>query len=170
MGVFQVCKDLTGKVFGQLTVLNRTDNAEDGHSRWVCLCSCGKETIVQSNNLKSKTQSCGCLIVERVSTLNLTHGKTKTKEFKTWDSMKQRCGNPKSDSYKDYGGRGIKVCERWINSFENFLADMGQAPAKHFSIDRKDTNGNYEPSNCRWATAKEQRANQRPRSYKTKTV
>ncbi|MEI8142862.1 MAG: hypothetical protein WCG90_08350 [Chitinophagia bacterium] len=170
MGIFKVCNDLTGQVFGQLTVLARAENAEDGHSRWLCQCSCGNQKVVQSNNLKKTTRSCGCLIVERVSKLNLTHGKTHTKEFKTWDSMKQRCENPKNISYKDYGGRGIKVCDRWIDSFENFLADMGEAPSKNHSIDRKDVNGNYEPNNCRWATAKEQRTNQRPRLYKTKTI
>ena len=167
MGVFQTCKDLTGKQFGRLTVQHRAENAADGHSRWLCVCSCGQSITVNSNNLKTPgIKSCGCVTKERVSQLNLTHGKTKTKEFKTWDSMKQRCTNPKSDSYKDYGGRGITVCERWMNSFENFLADMGAAPSKSHSIDRINVDGNYEPSNCKWSTAKEQRANQRPRKRK----
>lgn len=165
MGVFHTCKNLTGQLFGLLTVVSRAENANDGHARWYCLCKCGNTTIVQSNNLKTKSVgSCGCQIKVRVAKLNLTHGKYKTKEYKAWDSMKQRCYNPNNSSYMHYGCRGIKVCERWLKSFENFYTDMGNAPNRTFSIDRIDVNGNYEASNCRWATPKEQRANQRIKS------
>ena len=171
MGVFQTCKDLTGQKFGLLTVLERYPNANDGHSRWLCRCECGNTSVVQSNNLKStsKVKSCGCLIRKRVGQLNLIHGKTKTKEFKAWDSMHQRCYNPKNPSYYRYGGRGITICSKWRQSFQAFLEDMGAAPAKHLSIDRINNDGNYEPGNCKWSTAKEQRANQSPKQPKIKS-
>lgn len=93
----------------------------------------------------------------------VTHGLTKSVEYRTWRSMKERCYNPNNKKYKDYGGRGIKVCDRWLNNFENFHADMGPRPSKEYSLDRIDNNGDYMPTNCKWATIIEQRRNQRPK-------
>jgi hypothetical protein len=158
-------ENLVGKTFGNLIVLEYI--GEDGRKRlWKCVCGCEAkpELIVAQNCLKDgRTVSCGCII----SPKNRTHGLTGTKEYKAWDAMRSRCNNQNDISYKDYGGRGIKVCERWDSSFENFLADIGFAPTKNHSIDRIDVNGNYEPENLRWATRKEQENNKRKTIYIT---
>jgi hypothetical protein len=106
------------------------------------------------------TQSCGCLQKDRAKD-NAKHGKTGSPEYHAWSAMIQRCTNPKTKQYKDYGGRGIRVCQKWKCSFESFYADMGPRPSKAHSIDRKDNDGNYEPGNCRWATEREQKMNTR---------
>jgi hypothetical protein len=126
-----------------------------------CICDCGNTGTYYLCNLKSgKTKSCGCLYNEtRVG--NYKHGGTGTREYSIWKAMKRRCYNKNVKDYPNYGGRGIIVCDRWLNSFENFISDMGKKPSAEYSIDRIDVNGNYEPSNCRWATPKEQRLNQR---------
>lgn len=108
-----------------------------------------------------KTRSCGCYGRENSSILKSTHNKTKTITYKSWFSMKQRCYNPNNKSYKNYGARGIIVCDRWLHSFENFLNDMGERPSLSFSLDRIDSNGMYEPSNCKWSTMEEQQNNKR---------
>jgi len=155
-------KDLTDKVFGRLTVLGYSKTIEK-RAYWNCLCSCGNTTEVQAQQLTcDKTKSCGCLNVEKIVSRSTKHGQSVTPEYKAYFAMKNRCYNEKSEQYKDWGGRGIKVCDRWLESFENFLADMGARPSKNHSIDRKDVNGNYEPSNCRWATKLEQGENRRP--------
>ena len=126
-----------------------------------CVCDCGNIGSYFLFNLKSgKTKSCGCLYKESRAT-NVTHGHSKTPLYVCWKSMKSRCYNKNRKDYYLYGGRGIIVCDRWINSYENFLSDMGEKPSAEYSIDRIDVNGNYEPSNCRWATPTEQRLNQR---------
>lgn len=158
-------KDLTGKRFGRLIVLSRSENDKHGHSRWECKCECGKIRVINSGSLLSiKTKSCGCLRDEKVISRRTTHGHSLKGKihplFLNWIAMRQRCNNDKNKAYKDYGGRGIKVCERW-NEFENFLEDMGEKPSNLHSIDRIDVNGNYEPSNCRWATTIEQGRNKR---------
>lgn len=114
------------------------------------------------------TKSCGCLRRETTSLVGLakkTHGMRDTPEYGVWANMKDRCYNPSSEDYKNYGGRGIKVCERWLNSFENFYEDMGEKPWSKllYSLDRINNDGNYEPSNCRWATVKQQVNNRRKR-------
>ena len=157
--------DLTGQVFGRLTVLGlKSRGGGYGATRlyWNCRCECGALTTCLTHALRSGgSKSCGCLNLDRVHERNKTHGKTGSIEYSVWISMKGRCTNPRSDCYDRYGGRGIKVCDRWLNSFENFLADMGPRPSLAYSIDRIDNNGNYEPGNCRWATMKAQGSNKR---------
>lgn len=145
--------DLTGRSFGRLTVVQRTDNK--GKSvRWKCICDCGKSIIVYSTNLvRSKTISCGCYDLERKS----THGLRHTKAYIAWNNMRQRCMNPNNPGYKYYGARGITVHPSW-DSFEVFLKDMG-SPLPNLTLDRRDNRGNYEPSNCRWITWEHQREN-----------
>ena len=127
---------------------------------WLCRCDCGQERVISASNLQSgHTTSCGCEQRRATSDANATHRQSHTSEHNTWCWMKDRCCNPNNANYPHYGGRGIKICERWLNSFENFFADMGKRPAG-CSIDRYPNNdGNYEPGNCRWATRSEQGRN-----------
>jgi hypothetical protein len=156
------CIDLTGQRFGRLVVARRAPSAAS-HARWLCSCDCGAESVVESRQLRSgHTRSCGCLQRDTASELSRTHGHTvaRSAEYSTWLALRDRCSNPRNRSFRNYGGRGISVCARW-DSFENFLSDMGQKPSRLHSIDRVDVNGNYEPTNCRWATAAEQNQNTR---------
>jgi hypothetical protein len=151
--------NLTGKVYGKLTVIS-FHGRNNNKTFWNCHCECGMDKVVHSHNLQQKhTKSCGCLV--RNSPNGTTHNKSKTREYEIWCGMKKRCMNTKSKAYKDYGGRGITICERWINSFEDFLADMGPSPTNEHSLDRIENDGNYEPSNCRWATRLVQTNNSR---------
>lgn len=127
---------------------------------WLCRCECGGERVVRVQRLTSgEAQSCGCA-GDKPHGSYARHGKTRTREYNIWVGMKQRCTNPANPRYAEWGGRGIQICERWLNSFENFLADMGPCPER-FSIDRINNNGNYEPPNCRWASGSEQQLNNR---------
>jgi hypothetical protein len=136
------------------------------HRTIVGLCDCGKIWQPQlCGILNGSIKSCGCysrkIAGERAKKNNTKHGKTLTTEYYAWVAIKKRCYNPNNKDYKDYGQRGILVCDAWKDSFENFLLDMGNKPSPEHSLDRIDVNGNYEPSNCRWATRKEQQRNKR---------
>ncbi len=146
--------DLTGQRFGRLTVIRRGPSGTQRHARWWCECDCGKACSLafSTNLLKGHTKSCGCLAKP--------HGGWRTPEYKAWGSLRHRCSNPNARNYYLYGGRGIRVCDRWA-SFENFLADMGPRPSSGHSIDRLDVNGNYEPGNCAWRTCSQQQRNKR---------
>lgn len=151
--------DITGQRFGKLTVIGYAGNNRTA-AQWLCRCDCGNECIVVGTKLRSGyTKSCSCAQKIVTSIHFKKHGKTGTPEYRTWKAMKERCYNVHNIGYKNYGARGIRVCERWLNSFENFLSDMGVKPGKKYSIDRKDSTGNYEPGNCKWATMKEQGGN-----------
>lgn len=152
-----------GARFGRLVVIGDggRNPGNDHHRLWLCRCDCGAEKAVLPSSLRrGKSASCGCLRHEFASARLATHGLSKTPEYETWGRLRQRCTNPKHPDYPDYGGRGIRVCERW-DSFENFLADMGPRPSRRYSIDRKDVNGDYAPENCRWATIRQQSRNKR---------
>lgn len=148
--------DLTGQKFGQLTVLSATGKTNQGTYIWACLCDCGKESIVRSDHLTGgKTKTCGCLRDENARKRMTKHGKYKSPEYAAWHGMQSRCYNDGSSSPR-YKYRGIKVCDRWLESFDNFYADMGDKPSSKHSLDRIDNDGNYTPENCRWATASQQ--------------
>lgn len=155
--------DLEGGKFGRLTVLN-FDSIKNKNSYWLCACECGNQKVVAGGSLKNGiSKSCGCLQRENTSKANFKHGHTSknSPEYRSWRSMITRCEDPNNNRFEKYGGRGIKVCERWRHSFENFLEDMGKRPGLSHSLDRIDVNGNYEPSNCRWADYSQQNINKR---------
>lgn len=159
--------DITGNKYGRALVISYS-HYEKRNAYWNCICDCGKSFKTTGKGLRAgSTQSCGCLAKERraagVSKAKTTHGGTKNgkdrRTYRIWTNMKSRCSNPNFDSYKWYGGRGIKVCEKW-KSYAEFLADMGDAP-EGMTIDRLDGDKDYEPGNCRWSTWTEQQNNRR---------
>lgn len=154
--------DLTGQRFGRLTVIKR-DGTIYGQASWLCICDCGKSVVVRGYCLrKGETRSCGCLAAELAQKRLITHGATKTRLFKIWSNMIARCYKPYHKSFKDYGGRGISICDEWLHSFAKFQGwAIANKYADNLSIDRINVNGNYEPSNCQWLTMKEQGQNRR---------
>lgn len=152
--------DITGVRYGSLVAVSPAEKSSRGQAVWLCNCDCGLQKEIRLSSLRSgESLSCGCrkLLSNEDTT---THGLSQTAEYKAWTAMKGRCGDPSHSSYKNYGARGISVCQEWI-TFEGFISSMGMKPDPSLTLERRNNNGNYEPSNCYWATRSQQNSNKR---------
>lgn len=157
--------DLTGRKFGRLTVISYSHSEHKHLAHWNCQCECGNKMSVRGRSLISgNTKSCGCFRRENSTKLTFKHGRRYNDlTYSSWRSMRRRCCDVKHKYFNNYGGRGITICDRWINDFNAFLQDMGERP-KGYTLDRINNEGNYEPINCKWSDRKTQASNRRKRS------
>lgn len=160
--------NLTGQNFGRLTAVKISGRDKSGKIQWECLCSCGNTISTNANSLRrGNTQSCGCLRLEQLKAACVTHGMSNTSLYNVYTLMKSRCLSPNCKQFSYYGGRGVKVCDRWLESFENFLEDMLDGYQENLELDRKDNDGNYCKENCRWVTIQQNQQNTRSKSGST---
>lgn len=155
--------DLAGQRIGRLLVIEETTKDKYSHTRWLCKCDCGNTTLFTTSDLcRGKVKSCGCYRNERIGESNRTHGASRTRLYDVWLTMIARCNKPNSTAYKNYGGRGIKVCDEWLKDFASFKEWAGKSGYReNLTIERKDVNGNYSPDNCTWITRADQQKNTR---------
>lgn len=159
-------ESLVGLTSGRLTVLERAASLPGNRgARWVCQCECGNKTVARADGLRvGRSRSCGCLSAETAVAVHQKHGRCNSAEYTAWVNMRKRCSDQKSKSWPNYGGRGIKVCPEWDQSFEAFHSHVGDRPGEGFELDRIDNDGDYRPGNVRWVTKAENNKNRRSKA------